>query len=111
MIDKCECFLFLDTENSLQLSEYGEVTESPWIYYELAQSVTIRKKLPKRLRKHLDKKLLESRQILNLMQIHYRTDLGHLTELSITELQDLANDCQKSQENLLDALYDYFPIQ
>lgn len=50
VIDKSECFMFLNTSNLLQLSEQtvSQSTTSPWIYGELVLSQLMEKRKPER---------------------------------------------------------------
>lgn len=45
MMDKSESLIFLNTPNSIIPDPNSQETHSPWIYYELNQSVSIRKEL------------------------------------------------------------------
>lgn len=50
MIDRCECFMFLESSNSLiEPRHFNRETSSPWIYHELFQSKIIEKKQPRLL--------------------------------------------------------------
>lgn len=52
MIDNCECIIFLNTGNSINVANtVKQKTNSPWIYDELQTTRIIRKKLPERLQK------------------------------------------------------------
>ncbi len=53
MIDKCECAIFMDTPNSLEISNSSEeeFTGSPWIYSEIEILNRIQQKKPTREKK------------------------------------------------------------
>ena len=44
MMDECECLIFLNTPNSIQITDGGDTTCSPWIHTELAMSHFLREK-------------------------------------------------------------------
>lgn len=48
MMDKCECIMFLNTQQSNLEDCYGNdvQTASPWIYHELSTMKVLRKKVP-----------------------------------------------------------------
>jgi hypothetical protein len=46
MIDNTECLFFLNTPNSIKVSDVINSTESPWIYYEIAMTKLIKKRNP-----------------------------------------------------------------
>lgn len=48
IIDKTECFIFLDTDNSTTVDKAVKGTYSPWIFNELATVDTIQKREPER---------------------------------------------------------------
>ena len=50
MIDKCECAIFMNTPNSLEISNSSkeEFTASPWIYSEIEVLNRIQQKKPTR---------------------------------------------------------------
>ncbi len=45
MMDSCECLFFLNTPNSIAPNPKTQETSSPWIYFELSQSIILRKVL------------------------------------------------------------------
>ena len=51
MIDKTECFIFLDTSNSVTAGDAVDGTYSPWIFHELATVDTIEERQPPREQK------------------------------------------------------------
>lgn len=48
MIDRCECIIFINTPHSISSREYieGDITDSPWIYSEIAMTRLIEKRSP-----------------------------------------------------------------
>ncbi|WP_411334470.1 hypothetical protein ACK1LH_03265 [Metabacillus indicus] len=104
MIDKTECVLFLNTPNSIVTNEVIKQTKSPWIYYELAMTQSIRKKDP--IRFGLIKKgyYLKHAQVLD---IKYKLDIGHLCEISQNDLQEWEKAYNPNGDShALDVLYE-----
>lgn len=84
MIDKCECFMFLETENSINLDVNSVIktTNSPWLYAELGISNLLRKRKP----------IIRS-SILN-EQIRYTPEMNHLIQYdfkSVKKILDYSN--------------------
>lgn len=113
MIDRCECIIFVNTQNSFIPVDYlnGEGhTESPWIYSEIAITRMIRQRTPEEHRPVpiMDsinasvESLSESRNL----RISYPAGLLHLTQLSLKDLNEwkLAENSRKSNYPL-DSLY------
>lgn len=80
MINRCECVIFLNTPTSISSKDYirGDVTESPWIYSEIAMTSLIQKRTPSEHRV-LRKSVYTMDEAI---QVQYDIDLGHLTRLS-----------------------------
>ena len=80
MIDKTECLFFLNTPNSIRLSDIKTQTLSPWIYSEIGISQMIEKHRPKKiLTESFDKRALN---------MSYDLDLSHLAEIDEQDLLD-----------------------
>ncbi len=89
MIDKTECIIFLNTENSINLSEGTSTddiiktkTYSPWIYSEILATELVRKKRLSEYRdKIIRKEAMEWLEHSNqrLYEISYDIDLNNLT--------------------------------
>lgn len=105
MMDKCECLFFLNTPNSINLSESMKTqTFSPWIYSELVSSKIIRKKAYKKYRKSY-RIVQDSAKILT---IKYDVPINHLIELNFEDLDKWCSNekCKKSRGcDNLDELY------
>jgi hypothetical protein len=88
MIDKTECFFFINTDNSITIQNTIEdpITYSPWIYSELEMSRLVRKKELSEYRKLISKTVMfsadEIRMINESVKITHKVDLEHLTKLS-----------------------------
>ncbi|MGL4863109.1 MAG: hypothetical protein ACRC4T_08325 [Cetobacterium sp.] len=86
MIDHIECFIFLDTNESISLRSQMEETKSCWIYYELEISKCIEKKIPLRffnenLYAEFSYESILSKSNLNKkLEINYTTNISHLEE-------------------------------
>lgn len=111
MIDKTECLVFYNTPNSVKSYGNADKTESPWIYSEIMFSQITRITIPERI-----KKLIKETKMFSALEgvdnfekglaISYDLDSTHLTELTISKL----NDWQKysklhKKEKALDKLY------
>lgn len=117
MIDSTECLFFLNTSNSVyQLDKNNLRTLSPWLYYEIAVSKTIREKIPNR-RKIItfSNKLLNESELVKAqdsLKIAYKYDLKHMNVLSKNSLMLWLNKKQISpKQNSLDLLYDLYPAK
>jgi hypothetical protein len=112
MIDSSECLFFMNTSNSIKLSDNIKQPKvaSPWIYMELGLSKYIRlKPLDKHRYPQLEKKAMFSALNEQALQVHYEPDLDHLFKVSESDLRNwkrnsLSNDKYKS----LDYLYNKY---
>lgn len=113
MIDKCECIIFVNTQSSYKPVEYFSdqgVTESPWIFSEIAMTRTLRQRSPEehRPKRTFDstiatKKISESREL----HVNYPVDLLHLTPLNPKDLDTWAmqENGKKQNASALNSLY------
>ena len=99
MIDKSECLFFLNTPNSIDLSNIETRTLSPWIYSEIGISQMIEKK---RIRTKCFSTLDES------LKVSYLLDLSHLQSINHHKLLEW-NNCGLIKESALDQLYTILP--
>ncbi|MBR4349810.1 MAG: hypothetical protein IKP99_03715 [Bacteroidales bacterium] len=100
MIDKTECLFFLNTPNSIDLSDIETRTLSPWIYSEIGISQMIEKKSPRT--KYISDNLNES------LRISYKLDLSHLANIDHTDLL-LWKQKNVREERALNSLYEIIP--
>lgn len=100
MIDKTECLFFLNTPNSIDLSDIETRTLSPWIYSEIGISQMIEKKSPRT--KYFSDNLNES------LRISYKLDLSHLANIDHTDLL-LWKQKNVREERALNSLYEIIP--
>jgi hypothetical protein len=104
MIDKSECFIFLNTPNSIEPFLEMDKTKSPWIYYEILLSKLINKKTPKRQK-------LTNENYLNFsgdedLVIKYNLDLSNLIKIDFNNFSKIFENYQhNSMYTALDKLY------
>lgn len=109
MIDNTECIFFLNTPQSIEISNMEELTYSPWIYSEIKAANILRTNKPARL---IDKKLEEGFLIHDgevrndAPKIGYKTDLSQFKELHYSALAawKTLNGDTRGEESL-DMLY------
>ena len=105
MIDKCECIFFLNTPNSINLSEsMNSQTSSPWIYSELILSKIIRKKT----REEHRQPFTIVRDSADFLNMNYDVSIDHLEEIYFWDLDKWSSNkkCKKSRGCYnLDELY------
>lgn len=103
MIDKTECIIFLETDNSLSVrSDIENGTSSAWIYSELITTSIIREKIPDRFKG----KQVEIREHFNeSLKPLYRAPLEHLIKVKPSDLECIANYELIGEKPYLDKLY------
>ena len=106
MIDRTECVIFLESENSLNIKNDIEVgTSSAWIYSELITTSIISRRIPERLTKD-NVEIRESfSKVFNSLSGVYRVSLEHLIPLSANELSCIAKADLRGEKQYLDRLY------
>jgi hypothetical protein len=107
MIDKAECFFFLHTDESIVKNDVKtnigrSVTDSPWIYAELATTRIIRKRPTGRDTTSVLKKATEA--AMDSLTIHYPAHLAHLTAIDDAILTEWEASGQRKKA-ALDELY------
>ncbi len=105
MIDETECLMFLNTPNSIKISDiqYKSTTASPWIYSELLISQFMRRKGLMEYRIEKSRMLFENAQ---LPRFDYPATTSHLVELLYEDIILAGNKCEiKSARTLLNQLY------
>lgn len=106
MIDKTEAVIFLNTENSIQITDGNGMsrTYSPWLYTEIVCSQIIRKKPLIVYRDYglIHKSMYESAEIrMNIetaIDISYSVSLQHLINIGHSELSKWRKDYYYSNE-------------
>lgn len=114
MIDNCEAIFFLNTPNSVTITDsIEEKTNSPWIFSEIATTQLIRKKTPERLKEktRIFSKIegvvmLEKR---NELEIQYELELNHFTSINELAIDEWKNRYY-GYGNALDYLYKICPL-
>ncbi len=119
MIDTCECIIFLNTPNSISLSDdvQNNISSSPWLYSEVVLTNITRISFPDRyLRKILAK--ADSMERLDEVvedkgpKFDYKLKFEDYTELNSRQLNDWATRCRgKNAEVSLDFLYKTYQIK
>lgn len=106
MIDKTECLFFLNTENSISLTDIESKTLSPWIYGEIEITRTIRKQKPvrKEMRMYSGGRVHEKLSDSSL-NIKYPANISHFNSIDMSILKDWNNRCQSKGADALDELY------
>jgi hypothetical protein len=115
MIDKCESVFFLNTPNSIVVSESIESTEytySPWIYSEIEFTKIIRRKDLHEYRENIVKEsvLIHSATRMDekkRLTIRYVAPLDHLVDLNVDNLAEWKKYCkgENSAQKNMDTLY------
>ena len=104
MMDQCECILFLNTPSSIPPDEFieGTITDSPWIYSEIAMTSLIQKKAAATHRE-----LAKSVTAIDEgLRIKYEVQLAHITALASSDLKEWQKRAGKVKgSEALDALY------
>jgi hypothetical protein len=104
MIDKSECFIFLNTPKSVVPFFEMDKTKSPWIYSEIILSKLIEKKPPNRPRRITETFSNFSGE--EKLEIKYNLDLAHLTILDYSMFfEKWGKKKYASKNEALDSLY------
>ena len=110
MIDKTECIIFLNTNNSVNQRVYDSdcinETHSPWIYSEILCSKLVRKFIPSHYEElELRYTLYEQASLQKALDVLYKLPLDHLTKISTSDLTKWENAYNKDVHPL-NYLYD-----
>lgn len=106
MINSCECFIFVDTQNSIQRTAETAKTFSPWIMGELLVSDLIKNNRPQR-ELYESTAGAESFDYSTGPNLAYRAQTEHLIKVNWADFQEWLGDSSKSTE-ALDHLYGIF---
>lgn len=103
-IDKCDCIIFLNTENSILKESNAnlQVTNSPWIYSELTFTKYARINPPKNY-----KPIKESKSELKHSQnikMDYNVDLTNFKKINL-EIIDRVSNLSKMSGDVMEMLY------
>lgn len=117
MIDKTECIIFLNTPNSISVTDtINTTTTSPWIYAELVMTKLIKKTKPNR------RNLVyfnEGGTMSGIGDIEYQVDMHHLSKITDDSLklwqvsyrQQFFIKQQTQIAHPLDVLYNLIPYE
>lgn len=105
MIDKTECLMFLNTPNSIKISESGskDYTGSPWIYSEIEIANSLKITEPERIIKKYSEFAKEP--LMESATYTYKVDFKDFLKLTEDKFKYWYLLRNKMVENHLDALY------
>lgn len=105
MINKTECIMFLNTDNSILKTEdiLSTKTTSPWIYSEITTTIFIKKNTPDRLKNLTFNKKKILNEASEDLKTKYDLNLKHLFPLKYNDLKNLSKE--NSPECVLNNLY------
>lgn len=111
MIDRTECFIFLESHNSSTAKESVSGTFSPWIFHELPKVDTIKPNKPIRVMKKLASQRFEAVTESFNLKIKYPLLGKRLREIDYSDVSSWAASAQQSQAHSLDLLYQGASLQ
>lgn len=104
MIDKCECFIFINTDNSINISD-GK-TASPWIYSELLMAKMMQLREPERYNELFNEAKLAHYKHTSPVPIKYCLNLDYLRPLNLSDIISAGKRVEtKTPWKILDQLY------
>ena len=111
MIRKTECFIFIDSNNSISidLDGYEKDTSSPWIFHELYTANTIIPNIPERLSQNKVSLECFNESINKSVGFDVTKELFGLQALyekDLSNWSDWQTDKEKNPEHALDYLYE-----
>lgn len=111
MMNNCECIIFLNTPSSISTEKYieGGITDSPWIYSEIAMTGMIQKRTPDQHR-NLLKSIVATESSSENFRVKYDVDLSHLTKLTKNDLCLWERNVQPSKRGV-DALEELYKLK
>lgn len=115
MINRCECFFFIDTENSIyhedNMNYFTAKTYSPWIKLEIDTARIIKRKYPRGLKRvHESKSISTEDAAIKIPKFIYPLSLEHLVELEADDFISWIRNVSPSNKDKhpLDILYSYY---
>lgn len=107
MIDKSECFAFLNTPTALKHFDKADRTESPWIYNEISLSKILRINKPARpIKEEVYLNATGSYSETQALKIKYNLDLSHLKKINVRQIFAYRNNVKPANKFIaLDAIY------
>jgi hypothetical protein len=103
MIERTECFIFIESHNSVTAEDSVEGTYSPWIFHELATVDTIELRKPERLAKGPGDVLIAESVAPRIKYPFLRKRLIQIDSSILSQWQD--SSVQKQQVHPLNILY------
>ena len=112
MMYNTECLIFLNTPASISSEKYieGDITDSPWIYSEIAMSKLIEKRDPSAHRLIAKADSIAKEAMDESLKVKYEVSLDHLTKISKNDLWNWDAQCKRSQltgADTLNKLYNF----
>ncbi|NFU58285.1 hypothetical protein FDF96_10680 [Clostridium botulinum] len=107
MINKTECIIFLNTDNSILNTKdvVNTQTKSAWIYSEINTTMIVKRVIPDRLQEYLiEKKSLNEAYNKVPLKTKYDINLKHLFPLEFYELNKVCITKTNTSKDALDAL-------
>lgn len=101
MIDKTECWFFLNSPNSISVSDIVNKTQSPWIYSEIALTKLIRTQNPRITRLAFT----DTSKNTSKPDIQYKVELAHLINIDKSTICKWVSKESKNSDEALDNLY------
>ena len=102
MINRCDCIIFVNTPQSISVKNSigakGDITYSPWIYHEIMTTGLIKKQRKSDRFRTIDEARVKNDSMD--LSVQYDVDLSHLTDVTFSDLQDIAHkhkDIEKSK--------------
>lgn len=113
MIDKTECLIFLNTPNSISISQaITETTQSPWLYAEIETARIIQRRYPREKNESLARDLIEKAILMSeSLETRFNTDLSHFYKIDQSDLDaweigySMDKHFGKERSHALDILY------
>lgn len=107
IIDKTECCIFIESENSLDLSSIRTQTLSPWIYEEVSFMKRVRQRIPNRLtnnriqvRSFSTGAKIEMLNEAKQLKVAYNIDTSKIQSLLMKHFGMMRNAGQRGLDNL-----------
>lgn len=94
MINRCECFFFIDTENSTyneNSNDLDAMTFSPWIKLEIDTARVITRRHPERMKKIHESKEYRTTDSASIPQFLYPLSMKHLVKLEANKFASWVN--------------------
>lgn len=115
MMDKCICFIFINSEQSLKASSINtkssHETFSPWIFFELSLFHKIQKIPLSQSELHKKANLVNENFSAEHLKVTFPADLENLRSLDISTINQLSRENTRGKESLMKLHKMLFPEQ